>query len=183
MPEIYEPSEDSYLISEILSAEMPKLLKENPEMKFLEIGCGSGINLETAVKAGVKKENIVGTDINPEAVKHCKALGFRCIKSDLFKKIKGKFDVIVFNPPYLPLDEREPKASRKATTGGKKGNETTIKFLREAGKHLNAQGKVFLIASSLSLKINFKKLGYKAREIAHKDLFFEKLFVWECLKI
>ena len=26
---------------------------------------------------------------------------------DLFSKIKGKFDLIIFNPPYLPLDELE----------------------------------------------------------------------------
>ena len=98
--EIYEPGEDSYLLSKILSSEIPKLIKEDAELNFLEIGAGSGINLETALKAGIKKKNILGTDINPEAVKYCKSLGFRCIKSDLFKKIKGKFSIIAFNPVY-----------------------------------------------------------------------------------
>ena len=179
MSEIYEPEEDSYLMSEAIKAEIPKLLKKNLELKFLEVGCGSGINLLSVKKIGVKVENILGSDINPEAVKHCKKLGFRVINSNLFNNIKGKFDIIVFNPPYLPLDKREPKSSRRETTGGKKGNEIIIKFLKQAKKHLAEGGRIFIITSSLSENINFRPLGYRAKEISNKKLFFEKIFVWE----
>lgn len=177
--EIYEPSDDSYLLSNILAREIPNLLKKDKDTKLLEIGAGSGINLQAAEKAGIKKSNILGTDINPEAVKHCKKLGFHCLRSDLFKKIRGKYSVIAFNPPYLPLDRREPKRSRLATTGGKKGNEITVTFLRQAKKHLAKEGKIFLVGSSLSKKIEFKKLGFKAKELAHKKMFFEDIFLWE----
>ena len=180
MSEIYEPAEDSYLMSEALKRELPKLLNKNPELKFLEVGCGSGINLETAKSLGVK--NIFGTDININAVKHCKTLGFNCVKSDLFGNVNGKFDVIVFNPPYLPLDEEEPKDSRTATTGGKKGTELIIKFLKQAKEHLNKNGKILLITSSLSKDIDFIAFGYNAEVINEKKLFFEKLTVWK-LKI
>ena len=183
MPPIYEPSEDSYLMSDVLKRKLSKLLKANPELKFLEIGCGSGINLQTALSSGIKIENITGTDINVNAVKQCRKLGFRCIKSNLFSNIKGKFDLIVFNPPYLPFDEKEPKNSRRETTGGKRGNEITIKFLKQAKKHLNNGGRIFVITSSLARSINFNKLGYKAKELNNKKLFFETLFLWECLKI
>jgi release factor glutamine methyltransferase len=180
---IYEPAEDSYLMVETLKEEIPKLLKKNPELKLLEIGIGSGINLETAKKAGVNANNITGSDINPKAVEHCRKLGFNCVVSDLFENIKGKYDLIIFNPPYLPEDKREPKNSRIVTTGGKKGSEVIIKFLRQAKNHLNEKGKIFVITSSLSANIDFSKLGYGTKEIASKKLFFEKLSVWECLKI
>ena len=179
MPEIYEPSEDSYLMSELLSRELPKLLSKNKKLKLLEIGAGSGINLDTAIKTGIKKENILGCDINKEAVRYCKKLGFNCIMSDLFDNIVGKFDIIIFNPPYLPLDKKEPKKSQVATTGGMKGNELIIKFLKQAKNYLYKEGKIFIITSSLAEYINFNGLGYMAKKLATKNLFFEKISVWE----
>ncbi|MEJ2268015.1 MAG: methyltransferase [Nanoarchaeota archaeon] len=178
---IYQPAEDSYLMSQILKEKLPKLLNENPELKLLEIGAGSGIHLETAKKLGVK--NIFSSDINPRAVSHCSILGFNCIQSDLFKNIKGKFNLIIFNPPYLPEDSREPKDSQTATTGGKKGTEIILKFLQQAKEHLENNGKIFLITSSLSPEINFKKLGYNSKEIGCEKLFFEKLCIWELEKL
>ncbi len=194
MIEVYEPAEDSYLLSEVLASKIPRLLNVNPDLKFLEIGSGSGINLQAAFSSGIKKENIFSCDINEEAVKYCKKLGFNCALSDLFGAFKGgvnvrgtlvplKFDLIIFNPPYLPLDKREPKSSRVSTTSGKKGNEIIIRFLKHAKDFLDKDGSIFIITSSLSEQINFNKLGYKAKEISSKNLFFEKLSVWECLKI
>lgn len=179
MAEIYEPAEDSYLMSEALISEIPKLLKQNPDLRFLEIGAGSGINLKTAEKAGIKIKNIWGADINVNAINQCSNLGFNIVKSDLFKNINGRFDLVVFNPPYLPLDKKEPKDSRISTTGGKRGNEVIIRFLKQAKEHLNDNGKIFIITSSLSSDINFRKLGYSAKVIADKKIFFEKLFLWE----
>ena len=83
MPEIYQPAEDSYLLANVLKQQLPKLLKNNPDLKFLEIGAGSGILLETAKELGVKNKNIFSGDINQDAVTHCQKLGFNCILSDL----------------------------------------------------------------------------------------------------
>lgn len=173
---VYEPEEDSYLMSDFL-----RTSKNNSDLRFLEIGVGSGINLQTVIDSGIKKENIFGTDINQEAVKYCNNLGFNVIQSDLFDNVEGNFDLIVFNPPYLPLDELEDSNSRRETTGGKRGNEITIEFLKQAKKHLNENGKVFIITSSLAEEINFEELGYKANKINSKKLFFEELILWECL--
>ena len=173
--DIYLPNEDSYLLSETLRKRIPELLKENYEPKILEIGIGSGIQLETLKNIGVK--NIFGSDINAKAVKICRSKGFNCVKSDLFNRIKGKFDIIIFNPPYLPLDGSEPKESRMATTGGKNGSEIINNFLRQAKNYLNENGKIFLLTSSLTIGINWK--DYEKKLISKKKLFFEELFVWE----
>jgi|TARA_Y100000310_G_scaffold258493_1_gene266940 release factor glutamine methyltransferase len=173
MPEIYNPKDDSFLLSEVLKKQIPKLLTKN--LKFLEIGSGSGIQLETAKNFRVK--NILSCDINPAAVKHCKKLGFNCIKSDLFNNIKGKFDLIIFNPPYLPEDKKEPKNSRISTTGGKTSSEIINRFLKQAKYHLNKNGKILLLVSSLTKGVKFN--NYKKKILGRKKIFFEELFVLE----
>ena len=175
--EIYSPEEDSYLLSKILQKKIPKLLSKNPNLTFLEIGSGSGIQLKTALKLGIKNQNIMSCDINTTAIEHCKKLGFNCIKSDLFENIKGKYDLIIFNPPYLPEDSQEPKDSRISTTGGKEGSEIINEFLKQSKNHLNENGKIFLLTSSLTKEINF--LDYNKNILEKKKLFFEELFVWE----
>ncbi|MBU2562361.1 MAG: methyltransferase [Nanoarchaeota archaeon] len=174
--EVYHPKEDSFLMSSILKKQLPRLLEKKPNLKFLEIGAGSGIHLETVFNIGIKKENIFSCDINPKAVEHCNLLGFNCVQSDLFKKISGKFDVIIFNPPYLPEDRFDKE---KDTTGGKKGNEIILRFLKQAKNHLNEKGKIFLITSSLAEDINFLEQGYFSKQVGCEKLFFERLCIWE----
>jgi release factor glutamine methyltransferase len=176
---IYQPAEDSYLMSRILKEKIPELLKQNSNLNFLEIGAGSGIHLQTALSLGIKKENIFSSDIDKKSVSYCNLLGFNCIHSDLFENIQGKYNIIIFNPPYLPDDAREPKSSKLATTGGKKGNEIIIKFLEQAKNYLAVDGKIFLITSSLAEDVNFKQLHYDAKEVGCENLFFERLCIFE----
>lgn len=178
MPEIYSPAEDSYFLSYVLKKYVSKSLKNNSNLKVLEIGCGSGIQLNNLLTLKVKKQNIFSCDINPEAVKHCKNLGFNSIKSYLFSNIKDKFDLIIFNPPYLPEDKYDKE---KDTTGGKKGDEIILKFLKQLKKHTNKNGKCFLLLSSLTPmeRINKELKNFKTKKLETKKLFFEELYVWE----
>jgi methylase of polypeptide subunit release factors len=82
---IYPPAEDSYLMSRILKEQIPHLIKQNPDARFLEIGAGSGIHLQTALNLGIKNENIFSSDIDKKSVSHFKVLGFNFIHSDLFE--------------------------------------------------------------------------------------------------
>ncbi len=174
---IYQPAEDSYLMQDILKKEIPPMLEKNPEIKVLEIGSGSGIHLETLFKLGLKKENIFSVDIDEKSVAHCNLLGFHCIQSNLFENIKDKFSLIIFNPPYLPKDAREPCESQTATTGGKDGCEIINKFLEQAKDYLVPEGKIFLITSSLTKNINW--LNYNKKQLGCEKLFMEELCVWE----
>ena len=96
---------------------------------------------------------------------------------------KEKFDLIIFNPPYLPENKSEPKDSRLSTTAGKQGYELIIKFLRQGKSHLEKNGVILLLFSSLSkpniIKKQAKELGYKFKLIKKQRLFFEELYIYE----
>ncbi len=177
---IYIPAEDSFLLSEFLEEMFGKDSK-NFQKKILEIGSGSGIQLETLLRCGFPSKNIFAVDINSEAIELLKSKfpSLSIINSDLFSNIPKtkKFDVIIFNPPYLPEDGREPKDSKIATTGGKTGSETINRFLREAKEFLNPEGKIYLIISNLTKGIDF--CGFKHKVVKEKKLFFEKIFLLE----
>lgn len=185
---IYQPAEDSFLMSNFVD----KVIKKETPEKILDMGSGSGIQAQTCINAGAIPENIILVDIDKESIKFLKTKfpKSKIIQSDLFEAFEGRlnvkgnlvhlrFDLIIFNPPYLPEDLREPKDSKTVTTGGKKGNEIILRFLKQAKKHLKKDGKILLITSSLSEDINFEKLCYKAKEIGCEKLFFEKLCILE----
>jgi len=174
---IYPPSEDSYLLTEILKEKLSVLLEGNPDLTFLEIGAGSGIHLETAHKSGVKKQNISSADVNPVAVGHCNAIGFNCIQSDLFEKVPEKYNIIIFNPPYLP----EHKFDDKPDTSAGKKQEVIVRFLQQAKDHLEPNGKIFLLLSSFTpmQEIEQELNKYNKKLLGNEKLFYEELFVWE----
>lgn len=178
MMNIYQPAEDSYFLTDILKKQLPLLLQTNPNLTFLEIGAGSGIHLETAYNNGIKKENISSSDINPNSVNHCNALGFKCINSNLFENLKEKWDIIIFNPPYLPENEFDKLPD---TSGGKKGDEVILKFLQQAKNHLNPCGRIFLLLSSHTPmeNINQEFKNYHVSLLGNERLFYEELFVYE----
>jgi release factor glutamine methyltransferase len=178
MSEIYAQAEDSYLLQGCIK----KFLKKRKINSALDMGSGSGIQAQTFVDCGVKPQNIFLVDINKNAIKSLK-LKFKnskVIYSDLFSSVEGNFDLIVFNPPYLPENKFD---KNKDTSGGKLGNEIIIKFLDQAKNHLNKNGAILLLISSFTPQVNFLRLGYKKVILTRKKIFYEELSVLELKKI
>ena len=178
---IYEPAEDSYLLKETIKDYLKDKNKDKP-IKIMDMGSGSGIQAKACKELGF--ENILAVDINPKVVDYLKEQKLNVVQGDLFSEIEGDaFDLIVFNPPYLPEDKREPEDSKLATTAGKKGYEIIIRFLKDAKNYLSYNGRILLLFSSLSkpeIIINkSKELGYKNNLLKSLKLDFEELFVYE----
>ena len=120
-PEVYEPAEDSILLL--------KNLIDVRDKEVLEIGVGTGLISIACAKRGAKR--VVGVDINPYAVKLAKEnaklnnVNITFFESDLFENVEGEFDVILFNPPYLPTSEDDKIDSylNYAFDGGENGRE------------------------------------------------------------
>lgn len=120
----------------------------------LDMGTGCGILAFQLLNKGF--ERVLVTDINPNSVLSAKlsakSLGFdeqfNVIHSDLFENVDQKFDLIVFNPPWLPAEND--------ITGldGAIYFEPDLfsRFFGEAGDYLNDQGEIAFIFSNLGQK-------------------------------
>ncbi len=100
--------------TELLVREAVRIIKENDLKQAIEIGAGSGC--VACMIAKLSEVPVIGVDISNEALhialdnatKHNlfnKAI-FR--KSDVYSNVREreKFDIIVSNPPYIPLSEK-----------------------------------------------------------------------------
>jgi release factor glutamine methyltransferase len=171
--DVYEPSEDTFLLLEALYQYNLK------NKKVLEIGTGSGI---VAIYCSKKGAHVVATDISSKALKLAEenaklnSAKIKFLRSNLFDKIEGKFDLIIFNAPYIPGKE-SPMWS-----GGKQGVEIANRFLKNAVAHLEENGFILLVMSSVAKidKIIIPK-GFllrilKERKIAWENLYLFKIF-------
>ena len=173
---VYKIKEDSLLLAEAT---------ENIKNSFcLDMGCGNFLISEILLKNNNK---VVAIDIDYEVFLQKKFdelkrnENFYYLNSNLFKPLKTKFDYIFFNPPYLPYDKRE--GFNYDTTGGKKGWEITINFLKELHNYLKIEGKCFLIVSNFTKnKVdNFLKTTLYDFEIKGNKKFypFEEIWLYE----
>lgn len=170
---MYLPSEDSFLLAQAVKGYTGK--------SALEIGVGSGVVLQ------VLHENfqiVAGTDIDFVSLRYCKEnlsndIMLACC--DAASAFRHKFDLIVTNPPYLPLEDNERKDS--AIHGNSNGIETTLNFVESAISVLADNGKMLIIISSLSndTKIDefLVQMKLRRRTISKKKLFFEILTTLE----
>jgi len=183
---VYVPAEDSYVLADNLLIEKGQ--------SVLEIGTGSGI---VAMYASKLTDRITVTDINFDACELARKnfeanniKGIEILFGNLFEPVKNrKFDVILFNTPYLPTEDDEvlDDTINYAFDGGLNGRKVIDLFLDEVGNHLNDGGIVQLIQSSLSgndeTLARLDELGFIA-EIAEKEhFFFEDITLINAYKI
>ena len=173
-PEVYSPAEDTHLLLEAARRAL------RPGDQVLEIGTGSG---EISYGLLPIAERVVATDINPHAAGMAYSRGVPVIRTDLFFGIRGRFDLIIFNPPYLPTtaEERMDDWLEYALDGGEDGRKTIRRFLASAPDHLTIQGRILLLISSLTgiaeVTTLFTEAGMIAFTVAEEVCEGEKLIV------
>tara|TARA_Y100000034_G_C6887425_1_gene407624 strand:- start:1646 stop:2170 length:525 start_codon:yes stop_codon:yes gene_type:complete len=173
---LYEAKEDSFLLK--------KYVEKSAKGKVLEIGVGSGILMEAALE---NTKDVEGIDIDREAVEFCRKKGLNVKKGDLFDDVFRKYDLIVFNPPYLPNEKLLDKEKNRDLFGGKNGWELIERFFNEVGRFLEEKGDILIVFSSLTNKNKvdgiIKKNKFKVEELEEKKVgLMEKLFVYRCYR-
>ena len=183
---VYVPAEDSYLLADNLE------IKKGQSV--LEIGTGSGI---VAMYASRLTDDITVTDINFDACelarKNFAENGIENIEilwGNLFEVVENrKFDVILFNTPYLPTEDDEvlDNTINYAFDGGLNGRKVIDLLLNEVGNHLNDGGIVQMIQSSLSgndeTLARLDEMGFIAEIAASEHFFFEDITLINAYKI
>jgi len=170
--DVYPPREDTFLLLEAASIA--------PGEKVLEMGCGTGIISLHCAEMGA---DVTAADVNPHAVScaRCNArrnhIELEVVHSDLFLDVQGTFDVMIFNPPYLPSEEEGLIDASWA--GGESGVKVLERFLADAPSHLRKGGRIYVLLSSMmkSVDLNCVLTQYRRERLASRTLFYEELWV------
>jgi release factor glutamine methyltransferase len=181
--DVYEPAEDSYLFAENLGVKSGQVV--------LDLGTGSGI---LAITAAQKAQSVLAVDPNPFAIRCAKdnaklnkAFNVAFLQGDLFSSFADgvKFDLVLFNAPYLPSEVGEEQTwIGRSWAGGANGRVVVDRFIAEAPTYLTRDGRVLLMQSTLTgvdeTIAAFQKQGFQATVAASQQLpFFETLTLIE----
>lgn len=168
----YEPREDSFLMLEVLNG------LDLRGMRVLDMGTGSGILAAYCARGGAE---VTASDIDTETLEALKVTSHRLgihvrpIASDLFSKINDRFDMVVFNPPYLPSEEIEDCT----VDGGRQGTEIVDRFFQQLSEHLTKNGFGLLVLSSSNRpdELGKRHAGLDFETVRQRSMFFETLYV------
>ena len=152
-PDVYDPAEDTFLLLQTIHA--------RPGIAVLDLGTGCGIIALACARNGA---SVVASDINPHAVHNCRRnqernrsrlTGTLAVRhGDLFSVLRPdeRFDLIVFNPPYVPTPSEETMEAwlDLATSGGDDGLQVTTRFITGVRRYLAPAGAAYIIVSSRS---------------------------------
>lgn len=145
-----------------------------PGHRVLDMGTGSGVNAVLAAAAGAE---VVAVDVNPAAVQAARANAVRnhvaelidVRLSDVFSDVKGRFDLIVFDPPFRWFPPRE--LAERATTD--ENYQAMRTFFEYADEHLEHDGSMLIFFGTSGDLGYLQKLmaetGFDAEPIAHVE--------------
>ncbi|MCA9732659.1 methyltransferase [candidate division KSB1 bacterium] len=171
--DVFGPTIDTVLIAEILTQ---KLFEPgNSKIRSaLEIGCGNGLITVAIAKNCNTLKSIfsIDSDFNSISCTHRNLRSnldpFRYNNLDVFllcasyrkNLFKTKFDLIVCNPPYIPLlsNQSGGRLTRKDYLESVGGLTLIDEILNSLKGTLSQKGKLLLLVSSLSLEYTISKL-------------------------
>lgn len=173
LPDVYEPCDDTYLLMDAALNEV------RPADSVLEVGTGCGV---IAKRVAERARCVIATDKNPRAVENATLNGVEAIMGDLFADLDSRFDLIIFNPPYLPSrSDLSRDWQTQAWDGGPSGREVIVQFLSQVGNYLTQKGRVLLVISSITGYEEVTELMHAqfgiVKAIAERKFFFETLYV------
>ena len=176
--QVYTPDTDTYLLLDSSRSEV------KAGDRVLEVGTGSGL-----IAAELTKVTwVVATDINPHAVLCARKRGVDVVQSDLFCGIRSIFDLIVFNPPYLPTqpEERIDDWLEHALDGGLNGRVVIERFSAAVDRVLAPGGRILLLISSVTglpeVRDLFFKAGFVSEIVLRRNVEDEILYVLKIVR-
>jgi release factor glutamine methyltransferase len=178
--DIYKPEADTELLLRSIR------LREGE--RVLEIGTGTGLVAIHCAKHGGR---VTATDVCAEALDLTREnattneVDLDLLEGDLFEPVDGLFDVIIFNPPYLPTAPEDLTHSSLdlALDGGPDGTGVTVQFIKHLPDHLAPEGRAYLVVSSLQdmdlIESEIHDRGLAARKMDSERFDFEEISVLE----
>ena len=151
-PGVFHPRSDTWLLAALLG-DQTRLAGSS----VLDVCTGSGAIAVAAAMGGAAQ--VTAVDVSRRAVMTARlnarlnGVRLRALRGDLFAPVEGlRFDTIVSNPPYLPAedDELPTRGESRAWDAGRDGRALIDRVADEAPPHLNPEGRLLLIQSSVT---------------------------------
>ncbi len=157
--------------------------KISKNKKILDLGCGE-MGIISLFAATNNASQITATDIDEKCIFWVNQLkkmynlnNLTAFRSDVFQNIKGKFDIIVSNPPIMPMKEKN--IHNIHDSGGPDGRFFLNKIMENSLSYLENNGQLFLSAFSFlgtenrtgdfpSIKEKALELGYSSFSIVKR---------------
>jgi release factor glutamine methyltransferase len=204
---VYNPSEDTFLLIDYFKNKISNSYFDGinvNEVEFiLDLGTGTGIIaiFFQCLKVICKNFNpkIYASDILEESIlcaKKNEVLNdfhneILFLQSNLFKSfpksLKASFNIIVFNPPYLPsspliTDMNNKKKIDFSWDGGIGGSKLLLDFFKEVRDFLNLKAHYIYFLSSSRTNLDeldkyIRNLGFRNEIVGRKHIFFEDIFI------
>ena len=157
---------------------LKKELNQNKEKnKYLDMGCGQFAILGQYFKKINSYSDVTSIDVYKEFIENSiknsiqNKNDINILQSNLFSNINEKFDLISFNPPYVPASTKNEKLEfPNIRYSDLEGIQTAKDFLSEAKKFLNPDGIIllgmntFYVPQNVCVKL-IKDNGYKLEKI------------------
>ena len=155
---VYEPSDDTFLLVDALTAERERLSQLRPGL-CVEIGSGSGCVI-THLASMLPHAMLLAGDINRVAAAATLATAAAntyharvdAVQMDLLSALRpGSIDVLIFNPPYVPTSDEELEEAERTTdisaawAGGERGRRVLDRLLPVLGRALSPTGVFYLL--------------------------------------
>lgn len=153
--------------------------------KVLDLGCGE-LGIISLFALQNKANKVTAIDIDSRCVNWLshiqKEYGLHNLEvfiSDMFQNVNDKYDIIVSNPPIMPMENIDTQTVHDA--GGKDGRLYLYKIIKEAYSYLNEKGSLYLSAFSFlgtdvqtgkqeTIKEYAQSLGYRHFNVIKKVL-------------
>ncbi|XP_032236654.1 methyltransferase N6AMT1 isoform X2 [Nematostella vectensis] len=125
---VYEPAEDSFLMMDALEKDAQLL----HEIRATDINAKAALCTTRTAKQNGCTVSAVVTDL----------------LSSMYSRLKGKIDVLLFNPPYVatPTDEVASEGIQASWAGGINGRQVTDRLLPVVSSLLSPKGCFYLVA-------------------------------------
>jgi release factor glutamine methyltransferase len=144
--------------TEILVEHTLKVLRKHPTAHVLDLGTGSGC-IAVVLATEAPAAHVTASDVSPEALElardnarlHKLETTIQFVTSNLFEHIRGPFDIITANLPYIGLKEA-PSLMREvldfepdgALFGGEEGLDILTRAIEQAPGYLRTGGRFLL---------------------------------------
>lgn len=192
---VYIPGEDTFFLEDSLKELVRSNSVPTDVSKIAEMGVGSGYItiilmklfpecLFYAIDKNQKALDCTSNNIQLNELAHVQIEFFL---SDLFQTVNADtFDIIIFNPPYLPMEENSSLATTdplyRSTWEG--GTDLIIDFLHSSEKYLSQNGEIIMVLSQYQVKdgniddfVSETNTSLKVKEFFKKQISLETLYV------